>query len=221
MTTRTPVEYIWVDSLGEVRGKTRILRNNEGKTIPPWRFDGGSTGQGVVSDSDCILSPVRVYSADNMTIIALCEVMKPKGDPHVTNTRARLEDEVSSDEEEIVLGVEQEFTISHLGGSAFFPSLNSDQGNSYCLPTNIGENLVKMHMEMCLMYKLEYDGFNSEVTYGQWEYQIGPSHPMKVADDLIVSRYLLKRIFAYNNIGITFDPKPFDDYNGAGCHINI
>jgi len=217
------VEYVWQDAEGEIRGKTRILdKEFVGKPIPKWRFDGGSTGQATVDKSDCILNPVRVYTGDNVYPVVLCEVLDSNGDPHPTNNRKSLQYSFQTDREDTWVGVEQEFTISHFAGGPFSPHLNSSkQGNSYCFPTNLAENLVRTHMDLCLVYGIKYAGFNSEVTYGQWEYQIGPDDPVRVADDLVVSRYFLRRVFAYNNIAVTLHPKPFEDYNGAGCHINI
>ena len=52
------LEYIWLDgnSTPQLRSKTRFL-----KEITSWNFDGGSTNQGDLKDSDRLLSPIRSY----------------------------------------------------------------------------------------------------------------------------------------------------------------
>jgi len=56
------VEYVWLDggSTPKLRGKTRFLDTDEEGT-PDWSFDGGSTEQGTLQDSDRVLKPIRLY----------------------------------------------------------------------------------------------------------------------------------------------------------------
>jgi glutamine synthetase len=56
---------------------------------------------------------------------------------------------------------------------------------------------------------------------GQWEYQTPPLSPLKAADNLWISRYILERICESRNVIISYDPKPHPDFNGAGCHTNF
>ena len=213
------LEYIWLDGEGGIRCKTRVV-DDSCKIPPRWRFDGGSTEQGDVENSDCTLDPVRVYY-DGSDYIVLCEALDSKGSPLLSNTRADLRYESDKDDNDIWVGVEQEFTIKTTSNGPFDPNNCVYPGNGYCRSYSVAENIIIRHMKVCLGYGIQYAGFNSEVTQGQWEFQIGPDSPLKVADDLIVARHLLIRAFAYSNISITFHPKPFKEFNGAGCHINI
>jgi glutamine synthetase len=58
---RTVVEYIWQDSKGEFRSKTKIFPTvcweDTLETTPLWHFDGSSTGQADTSDSEVVLKP--------------------------------------------------------------------------------------------------------------------------------------------------------------------
>jgi glutamine synthetase len=76
------------------------------------------------------------------------------------------------------------------------------------------------HYKCCLYGGLKISGTNAEVMPGQWEYQIGPCLALEQGDHLWVSRYMLSRIAEDFNISISFAPKLFKDWNGAGCHTN-
>jgi glutamine synthetase len=57
-------EYIWIDSEGNTRSKTRTLEGGQKwdvSTLPIWNFDGSSTGQAPGENSDVYLRPCAVY----------------------------------------------------------------------------------------------------------------------------------------------------------------
>ena len=238
-------EYIWIDGANptqQVRSKARVVSvpaNPTAADFPAWSFDGSSTGQAAGDDSDCLLSPVRVYSdpfrgAGNF--IVLCEVQNPDGTAHESNQRARLRDalSVAGAQLEPWLGFEQEYTLFHAGRPLGFPAEGypAPQGPYYCGAGSdnvFGRDVVEAHAKACVDAGIIFYGINAEVMPGQWEFQVGhrgidgeACDALTVADDVWVGRYLLHRVGEKHGVRVSFENKPVKgDWNGAGMHTNF
>ena len=229
-TQRYRVEYIWLDGrepLPKMRGKTRFIDAKDKGSIPDWNFDGGSTNQGSLEDSDRCLKCVRTYKDPfvDKGLIALCEVTYHNDFPHESNTRSVLREDLK-DVEDVWVGFEQEFTF--INPSTFQPLgfvLNPvEQGQYYCgvgCLDQIGRYIVDEFEFACQKAGIELDGINAEVMPGQWEFQTKAQDLIKGSDDLWVARYLLERVAESKPVVVSYDPKPHPEFNGAGCHTNI
>jgi|LauGreDrversion4_2_1035121.scaffolds.fasta_scaffold181502_2 glutamine synthetase len=221
-------EYIWIGGSGEIRSKTRVLKNFIRKTdiIPEWNYDGSSTGQAPSDgNTEVILKPVfyctnplrKKYDSGIKHMIVLCETYDNNDNPLPTNHRAnakRIFDML--DEEECWFGLEQEYFICN---KRFVCENN---GEHYCGKTNyIERQIVEEHLKCCIEAGLNISGINAEVAISQWEFQIGPSKGINAADELTVARYLLERIAEKYLRHINYEPKISDHANGSGCHINF
>ncbi len=226
------LEYLWLDGCTptQIRSKTKVVKEFGTKEeAPVWGFDGSSTQQAEGSDSDCVLKPVRVYPnpLDTDSSIVLCEVWNVDDTPHETNTRRKLEEtlvDLCYDIDEWV-GFEQEYTLYDLDTSKplGWPDIGEPppQGDYYC-GRNIGENIMKKHMNACIQAGVSICGTNAEVMLGQWEYQIGAGGSIHMSDDLWVARWLMERICEHYDLSVSLHPKPIaGDWNGAGCHTNF
>ena len=224
------VEYIWIDGTPDspqVRGKTRVL--GEFEAPKDWNFDGGSTHQGTLEDSDTILHPVRTYRdpfrREGENFIALCEVRNSDSSTHSTNSRAELRLQCNlpvSKDSQPLFGFEQEYTL--IGPDGPLETKNPTQ--AYCGVGNSkvqGRELAEAHLQACLYAGVGMYGINAEVLIGQWEFQTSPMDPIKACDDLWVARYILERLSEESNseYSISFAPKPVAEGNGAGCHTNF
>ena len=231
MEKRIRLEYLWLDGrdpLPKVRSKTRYVNTSYiGSGIPDWNFDGGSTDQGSLEDSDRLLRCVRTYPDpfNEGGLLAFCEVCYYGGVPHESNSRTHLA-RLLKNTEGILVGFEQEVTFINpttLQPLGFLLSPEK-QGQYYCgagCMNVIGRYIMDEFEKKCLGAGIELDGINAEVMPGQWEWQTAAQGPLKCSDDLWVSRYILDRISEYHPVIISYDPKPHPDLNGAGCHTNF
>lgn len=219
------LEYIWLDGneTPQLRSKTRFH-----DTVEDWNFDGGSTNQGTLDDSDRLLRPVREYPDpfhdDGTSKLILCEVMTYEEEAHSTNHRAKLASTQNYTDD--WFGVEQEFTIFNPAtkepvGMLLEPEKQEDYYCGNGRRNIMGRKVMDEFIEFCEKASISLAGINAEVMPGQWEYQLTPKDALTCADDLWITRYILERISEKYNIDISYSPKPHPDFNGAGCHINF
>lgn len=224
-------EYIWLDGYTpepNFRSKTKVIPmdnyNGELEPLPTWSFDGSSTLQAEGNASDCLLKPVRVYpdSSRKHAYLVLCEVLNSDGTLHKSNTRHLFDDD-----EELWLGFEQEYVLSENGKPCGFPNngFPEPQGKYYCgvgAEKVAGRQFVEDHMDQCLENGINITGVNAEVMIGQWEFQVFGKGAKKVADDLLMARYLLERTSEKYDCVVELHPKPVTgDWNGSGLHTNF
>jgi glutamine synthetase len=235
-------EYIWIDGTyptRKLRSKTKVMHDEDLEpsldSFPNWVFDGSSTNQADGDDSDCILKPVA-FSPDPIRgdgcYLVLCEVFSANGEPHPTNSRAKLRAvlDQGADALDSWFGYEQEYTLYEGSRPLGFPSerrFPGAQGPYYCgvgADEVYGRDLVEVHMAACIDAGLLLTGINAEVMPGQWEFQVGGpgGGPLKASDHLWIARWLLYRLGEEIGISATLDPKPVPgDWNGAGMHTNF
>jgi glutamine synthetase len=229
-------EYIWIDGqkpTAKLRSKTKVLPGPIETTedLPEWGYDGSSTYQATGHQSDLMLKPVHllrdpIHGPEN--VIVLCEVFTPDGNPHPSNTRARLRGlmEKYADHEPL-FGIEQEYTLFDGNQPLGWPEKGfpAPQGGYYCgVGTDevYGREVVEAHLHACIEAGIEVAGINSEVMPAQWEFQVGPLPPLEVADQIWLGRWLLYRVGEEFDVSATLYPKPVKgDWNGAGAHTNF
>ena len=229
---KTRIEYVWLDGqhpLPGLRSKTRYVADcsRDEDSIPDWNFDGGSTEQGSLGDSDRLLRPVRQYNDPFFEggKMVMCEVLYHDGTPHESNSRSELIKKVK-EEREVWVGFEQEFTLYNPANESPLGFLlrPEKQGPYYCgvgCIKQIGRYVLEEFERACIDAGLPLDGVNAEVMPGQWEFQTAAQDPLKASDDLWMARYILERVGEGKPVIISYDPKPHEDFNGAGCHTNL
>jgi len=193
-------EYIWLDGKNNLRMK--IKRDD---IITDWNYDGSSTFQRSVKNSEVILKPNRQYKSpffENGEIV-LCNI--------------DIENVDKIKDLEIQLGFEQEYYICVIRDN----TNDINQKGEYCsVGKGFGREISDSHLKACIIAGINIVGTNQEVGFGQWEYQIF-GEGVKAIYDLIVSRYILQKTAEMYGYYISFDPKPFISQPSSGLHTNI
>ena len=160
MSTKTKLEYIWLDGYKptqSLRSKTRIENNFGGKLedCPEWCFDGSSTKQAPGNSSGCLLKPVYICKDPCRTraFIVMCEVLNPDGTPHASNTRAMIDD----DDGDFWFGFEQEYALWDVDTNLplgfpknGFPGPQGPYYTSVGAANAVGRDIVDEHLQVCL-----------------------------------------------------------------------
>lgn len=238
MNSITVAEYIWLDANKKFRSKIRTIHNESFNVpqFPIWDYDGSSTGQADGGSSEITIRPV--FSCDNplssfhdnhimYSKLVLCETLNVDGTPTISNTRVQANEIFSLPICQSVtpwFGLEQEyFIIDNTPGAGAALSPMEETSEHYC---GVGReivyrNIAEEHMLACIKARLNISGINAEVSKNQWEFQIGPSVGIKASDELLMARFILERIAEKYGKTICYDPKPFSNINGSGCHTNF
>lgn len=223
-------EYIWLDASSNFRSKTRILDLNDFcfSDIPIWNYDGSSTGQAEVENSEMLLLPLTYFSdpfRGEGSYLVWCDTVsfKDKKSTSYHDHAKRIFERFSS--KEPWFGLEQEYFIMKGGKPLSLTFEQHSPGSYYCGSDEfkgVERNLAEEHLQLCLKAKIKIAGLNSEVAPSQWEYQIGPCQGIEASYHLYISRYILQRVAEKRELSISFHPKPLgEEWSGSGCHINF
>ena len=236
-------EYIWLDGTTptqSLRSKTKVVTVNSEEEewslkvtdLPVWGFDGSSTGQATIKQSDCVLVPVFASVDPNRPngVLVLCEVLDSDMNPHPTNSRSKLISSMRKCiDEQPAVGFEQEYFFMKNERPLGWPEegVPAEQGPYYCAVGDsnvVGRDIAENHLSSCIGAGLSIGGINAEVALGQWEFQVGGPdvNAVTACDHLVVARYLLSRVAEVASVGVNLDPKPVSgDWNGSGLHANF
>jgi glutamine synthetase len=238
-------EYIWTDANGEVRSKTKCIREYMNidieniykiKNLPIWNYDGSSTGQAPGNNSEIILNPCRIYKNpfdDNeQSFLVLCDIYNNELKPHINNNRYIANQIFKNNnykDHKPLFGIEHEFFVYDLNtgkplGFHMGNYLPHPQGDYYCgvgTGKAYGRDFLDKLLKLCYKAGVNVTGSNLEVCPGQMEIQIC-SNDIKAGDDSLIFKYISARLGEQYNYCIDFRSKPIKgDWNGSGCHVNF
>tara|TARA_A100001015_G_C15043624_1_gene741685 strand:- start:2 stop:958 length:957 start_codon:yes stop_codon:yes gene_type:complete len=237
------VEYVWLDSSGNYRSKTKVIYDDlkNIKELPLWNYDGSSTNEANTENSEIILKPCSVFKdpfRGGDCLMVLCETYDGEMTPLASNTRASAETFFEKHKDkECVFGIEQEFFLERGGELLAWYDSKTDktvvpekQGQYYCgngYNNAIGRSCVNDAMKRCIHSGIKITGMNAEVAPSQWELQVC-NIDINAADNLIMLRYILIRTAESYGLTVNFHPRPEqlerytgDVWNGSGCHVNF
>ena len=236
------LEYIWLDGKMNFRSKYKTIKIIDNDlNIDQWNYDGSSTYQSDVDDSEIILNPIAFYSNPffdkGQSLLVLCDTFYEKNGkfiPTMTNRRIIARESFAKNKQlEPWFGIEQEYFMmcneyTYPSSTPLFfknPKQPKEQGDYYCGVGNqniIMRSLAEKHYLYCISAGLNISGINAEVAPNQWEFQIGPCIGITAGDELMLARYILVKLGEQFGVDICFHPKPIKNpWNGSGLHTNF
>ncbi|KAL4225189.1 hypothetical protein ACF0H5_015880 [Mactra antiquata] len=145
------------------------------------------------------------------------------------NTRAKCVDmQKKVNDLEPLYAFEQEYYVVDENGIPL--DMYSDtKGRDYDNEMDVGKysaierDLAETHLRACIYAGLKISGMNRECHPSEWEYQVGPLSAVDVCDQVVMSRYILRRLAEMNQIEITFiNPECTRDTDcRSALHLNF
>ena len=243
------VTYVWNDGRTDrTKSKSRVLSHVPvtAADVPVWGF--GMVIQDPVSGkpvaADHFLRPIRLYKdpfRGGSNRIVLCDTLDESGSaPASYNTRVALKEiaDAVADSHEPWIGIEQEYVLmeSGLGYDSTgqrplgwpvsgFPDRDSLYEYMHGVGGDvvIGREIHESAYRAALYAGVGVFGENSEAMPAQWEFQVGPSDPLKCADDIWMLRFILARTAESFRSCLCIQPRAVEGkgWLGTGMHVNV
>lgn len=97
-----------------------------------------------------------------------------------------------------------------------------DTGYYFGVETQQKHETIKFEiMQTLLDHGIIIEKLHHEVAAGQHEFSIHYDTPVRVADQIMLAKHLVKQVAYNHGLIATFMPKPFLGMNGSGMHIHI
>lgn len=155
----------------------------------------------------------------------LCDVYNPDGTPFVGDPRGVLRRVIARAEAmglSLMVGPECEFFLFKTDDEGQPTTVPSDKAGYFAIsPQDQGESTRRE-----VILALEDMGFEIECSHhesapGQHEIDFKYAEAMESADRIVTFKMAVKTIAQRNGLYATFMPKPLNDVNGSGMHINM
>ena len=173
-------------------------------------------------DTFCILSwrPQRGRVAR-----FICDIYKADGTPYIESPRYILQETMKKVYEKgytFMVKPECEFFLFHTDDNGMPTTLTHEQAGYMDLsPIDLGENARRDIVLALAEMGYDIESSHHEIAPGQHEIDFAMSDVMDNADKLMTFKVAVRTIAKRHGLHATFMPKPKEDVNGSGMHINM
>lgn len=221
--------YLWfLDLEGILKGMAISPHELERALDIGMSFDGSSvSGFNAIEESDMIAFPdTETFSLlpwrdqENLSARMFCDIIKPgegsfEGDPRYI--LKRVLEKAKSKGYAYYIGPELEYF--YFKNNGHLETL--DAGGYFSVPPLDLANEIKQRTITCLNdmgIQVEYS--HHEVAPSQHEIDLRYAEALKMADQVVTHRYLVKEVATRAGLYATFMPKPLSGVNGSGMHTH-
>ena len=155
----------------------------------------------------------------------ICDVFRPDGTPFEGDPRYVLKKVIKEAAEmgyQFDVGPECEFFLYHLDDNGQPTTITHEKAGYFDLgPVDLGEN-ARRDMVMTLEdVGIGVEASHHEVAPAQHEIDLKYGDALTVADNLMTFKFAVKTIAKRHGLHASFMPKPKQNINGSGMHINM
>lgn len=228
------IEYIslwFTDILGFLKSFTITREELEDALANGTGFDGSSIkGFARIDESDMFAVPdpstfkVLPWKAyDGVSVARMfCDIVTVDGEPYQGDSRYILKQALQRANDmgfSFFVGPELEFfyfenpelPLKPLDKAGYF-----DQ-----VPSDIGRTLRKKTIKALKQMNIAVETSHHEVAHSQHEIDLRYCEALKMADQVMTYRFIVKETAVENGYYATFMPKPVHGLNGSGMHVNM
>ena len=175
-----------------------------------------------VLDTFCIL-PWRPQQGKVARLI--CDVYKADGTPYKESPRYILSQVVNMAKEKgysFRVNPECEFFLFHTDDNGSPTTLTHERAGYMDLsPVDLGENARRDIVLTMEDMGYEVETSHHEISPGQHEIDFSMSDVMETADKVMTFKVAVRTVAKRHGLHATFMPKPREEVNGSGMHINM
>lgn len=219
------VDFIFTDLNGNIRSVTLPIQKAEAAFKDGLKFDGSSIpGCSAITESDMHLQPddnAFYILPENISVgktaLVPCNVCIDEKTPYSGCPRTFLKDVTQKLENlgfRLLVGPEIEFYLFKNGQLL-------DNQKYFDLEENQDLAQVKQAILQTLRnVGIDIEKIHHEVAPGQYEVSIRYNNALKMADQVVLTKHIIKKVAHQFGLKANFMPKPIATENGSGMHIH-
>jgi len=222
------IDLWFSDILGSVKNVTIPVREIRKALKEGIWFDGSSIeGFGRIFESDMYLKPDPATFAvipwkEERTARFICDVYAPDHTPAPVDPRGILKNNLKLLKRsgmEYYIGAELEFYLFRRDNDKVLP-LPHDRVGYFDLGGDLALRIRKKMCERLQDFGIGFEAGHHEVGRGQHEIDLPYTNALRLADNILTARMIIKKVAEEYYLHATFMPKPIFGAAGNGMHIH-
>ncbi|MGE5175893.1 MAG: glutamine synthetase family protein [Hyphomicrobiales bacterium] len=221
--------HLWfVDILGQLKSVAITLRELGTALEEGVGIDGSSVeGFARIYESDLVAMPdIATFQLlpwkvnDEHVGRMICDVLNPDGSPYMGDTRHVLKRALKKLEKSgYTFYVGPELEYFYFRGSKDRTLLDA-AGYFDQVPDDFGTEVRARTVEALQAMEISVEASHHEVAHSQHEIDLRYTEALRMADQCITYRYVVKEVARQAGCYATFMPKPVYGQNGSGMHVH-